>query len=211
MSTQTQKARVVFVAAIEAGASADTVIATAAALAQGIAGGELHLVHVIDDPMPKAADLGSLSAPAERLDTARATLDRAVANTRKVFSGHLVGHLAVGMPWREIVQTASNLFADVIVVGTHGRQGIDRLLSGSVAELVVRKAKCPVVIARPKDWRAKDEPEIEPPCPDCVKVQHESHGDKLWCARHEKRHPHGHVHYEVPQPFAMGSMLVRPE
>jgi nucleotide-binding universal stress UspA family protein len=50
-----------------------------------------------------------------------------------------------------IVEYARDVHADVIVVGTHGRSGVSRLLMGSVAEHVVRSAPCPVLVVRPKE------------------------------------------------------------
>lgn len=46
----------------------------------------------------------------------------------------------------EILTTAEEWNADMIIMGTHGRTGFDHFISGSVAESVVRKAKCPVLI-----------------------------------------------------------------
>lgn len=214
MSTQSipPPPRVVFVAGVEAGPEALSAIDTAASLAKEIAGGELHLVHVVQEPLPRSTEAPvPLATPTAIIEAARATLDDAVARARATFGGPLVGHLAVGTAWREILQLATNLQADVIVVGTHGRKGVDRFLAGSVAEMVVRKAQCPVVVARPKDYHMKDVPEIEPPCPDCLAVQRETHGDKLWCARHGSAHSRARLHYEVPQAFGVGSMLIRPE
>ena len=51
----------------------------------------------------------------------------------------------VGPVVRRILERASNVAADLIVVGTHGRGGFDRLALGSVAEKVLRKAACPVL------------------------------------------------------------------
>jgi nucleotide-binding universal stress UspA family protein len=53
--------------------------------------------------------------------------------------------LFVGDPAAEIVRIAQAIKADLIVMGTHGRTGLGRLLMGSVAEQVVRRAPCPVV------------------------------------------------------------------
>jgi len=53
-----------------------------------------------------------------------------------------------GSPASEIVREASDSNCDVIVMGTHGRGGIDRLLLGSVAERVVRTATVPVLTVR---------------------------------------------------------------
>jgi nucleotide-binding universal stress UspA family protein len=53
--------------------------------------------------------------------------------------------LLEGDPATTIVQTAEDENADFIVIGTHGRTGLTRLLMGSVAEAVVRRAKCPVL------------------------------------------------------------------
>jgi nucleotide-binding universal stress UspA family protein len=49
-------------------------------------------------------------------------------------------------PWREITEQAATLPADLIVMGTHGRTGLDHLLMGSVAEKVLRHAPCPVIV-----------------------------------------------------------------
>jgi nucleotide-binding universal stress UspA family protein len=48
----------------------------------------------------------------------------------------------------EILRTADKEGCDLIVMGTHGRSGLDRLLAGSVAESVMRRAKCPVLTVR---------------------------------------------------------------
>lgn len=53
--------------------------------------------------------------------------------------------LTEGNAAREIVRTAESWKADLVVMGTHGRTGIEHLLLGSVAEKVVRKAGCPVI------------------------------------------------------------------
>lgn len=57
----------------------------------------------------------------------------------------------LGNPREEILSTADEWGADLIVAGTHGRTGFDHFLSGSVAEKVIRKAKCPVLIVPTKD------------------------------------------------------------
>jgi nucleotide-binding universal stress UspA family protein len=54
-----------------------------------------------------------------------------------------------GDPSRVIVEQAIAKAADLLVIGTHGRSGFDRLLSGSVAEKVLRRAPCPVLLIPP--------------------------------------------------------------
>jgi nucleotide-binding universal stress UspA family protein len=53
-----------------------------------------------------------------------------------------------GVPFVEIIRTAKEKSADLIVIGTHGRTGIDHMLFGSTAEKVVRKSSCPVLTVR---------------------------------------------------------------
>jgi nucleotide-binding universal stress UspA family protein len=59
-------------------------------------------------------------------------------------------HLVVveGEPFYEIIQLARKESVDLIVMGTHGRTGLDHVLFGSTAERVVRKAPCPVLTIR---------------------------------------------------------------
>lgn len=59
------------------------------------------------------------------------------------------GEVVTGYAAEEILNTAEEEKVDMIVMGTHGRRGIDRILFGSVAERVVKNAKCPVVTVRP--------------------------------------------------------------
>lgn len=65
-----------------------------------------------------------------------------------------------GSPSREIVGYADEYDCDVVVMGTHGRGGIDRLLLGSVAERVVRTAQVPVVTV-PVDESERDGEQME--------------------------------------------------
>ena len=55
---------------------------------------------------------------------------------------------AEGDPVRMILRVAEEIHANLIVMGTHGRSGLERLLMGSVAEKALRKAPCPVVTVR---------------------------------------------------------------
>jgi nucleotide-binding universal stress UspA family protein len=54
----------------------------------------------------------------------------------------------IGLPAEEIVQYAHEHAIDLIVMGTHGREGVMRVVLGSVAEAVVRRASCPVLTVR---------------------------------------------------------------
>jgi nucleotide-binding universal stress UspA family protein len=66
----------------------------------------------------------------------------------------------VGNPAEEIVRVATETPCELIVAGTHGRSGIGRLLMGSVAEAVLRKAPCPVLTV--KAPLAMDLPAVQP-------------------------------------------------
>jgi nucleotide-binding universal stress UspA family protein len=61
---------------------------------------------------------------------------------------HARAVLRTGVPYQEIVALATDERADLIVIGTHGRGGINRVLLGSVADRVVRLAPCPVLTVR---------------------------------------------------------------
>lgn len=60
-----------------------------------------------------------------------------------------------GNPARRILEEAHALAADLIVMGTHGEGGFDRLVLGSVAEKVLRKATCPVLTVAPRSGNSK--------------------------------------------------------
>jgi nucleotide-binding universal stress UspA family protein len=70
-----------------------------------------------------------------------------------------------GDPATEILRIAQAIQADLIVMGTHGRTGLRRLLLGSVAEQVVRRASCPVVTVKgPRPHHAPAQPPAVPAC-----------------------------------------------
>jgi nucleotide-binding universal stress UspA family protein len=62
--------------------------------------------------------------------------------------------LMEGQPYREIVRAAEDTHAQLIVMGSHGRTGLAHILLGSVAERVVRKAPCPVIVVPCKEQAA---------------------------------------------------------
>ena len=59
--------------------------------------------------------------------------------------------IRVGKPFIEIVEVAKGENADLIVISSHGRTGMDHVLFGSTADKVVRKAPCPVLTIRPHE------------------------------------------------------------
>jgi nucleotide-binding universal stress UspA family protein len=89
----------------------------------------LVLLHV------QADDADDLNAIADRLRELKAQHPRLPVEIR----------VETGTPARAIVRTARELQADMIVLGSRGRSGLERLLLGSVAEQVLRRAECPVL------------------------------------------------------------------
>lgn len=71
------------------------------------------------------------------------------------------GRLELGDPAEVIVRVASEGSFRLIVMGTHGRRGLSRLLWGSVAESVTRRAPCPVLTVRTGDRPVLDVPARE--------------------------------------------------
>lgn len=207
----TNQPRTVILAATDGSSVSEEAVGTAAQIAANAPGGELHLIHVLQ-PNPGAMGRNVLLPTlTELLASARTLLEEATAQARGRCPNRIESHFRVGDPWREIVQLGADLSADLIVVGSHQRKGVERFLLGSVSEQVVRKAPCQVLVSRPKSCEAI--PEIEPPCAECTATQARTSGTKLWCAQHEHREQHARarLHYETPPTFAVGSSLLRPE
>jgi nucleotide-binding universal stress UspA family protein len=114
---------------------------------------ELHVLYVMPDIALMMPDPGtSLSLPQNYLvdqkNDAQRSLDKLFPDAAA--EGHkIVRSLRMGNPFVEIVKYGEEIGADLIVVGTHGRGALMHLLMGSVAEKVVRKARCPVLSVRP--------------------------------------------------------------
>ena len=129
-------------------AGVERAIEQAAELA-AVHGAELHSVYVLN-----TANFASL--PMETSwegvsDMLREDGEEALERVRTILEGYEVPvrtHLIEGSPAREIVDFATEEGCDLIVMGTHGRGGIDRLLLGSVAERVVRGSPIPVLTVR---------------------------------------------------------------
>ena len=192
----------VYLAAIDATESAAHVVDVAAQMACAMGPAELHLIHVIDVPTADAV-------LTRALEIGRALLDEHCGRASQIFDGRVIGHLAAGEAWREIVQRAADLDVDLLVVGTADRKGLKRLVLGSVAEMVMRKAQCPVLIARRKDYQGRVS-QIAPACADCLELQRKTDRVQLWCEKHAGSHPKPHRHYELPEGYGAGSMLIRP-
>ena len=106
-------------------------------------GAELLVVHVVPPPM-------SYDDVAEaRRDGYRDRLRDELFSVRPADPNLKVAHLLLdGDPATVIVETAAEQGVDLIVLGTHGRSGVGRLLMGSVAEHILRKAPCPVLTVK---------------------------------------------------------------
>lgn len=111
---------------------------------------QLHLLHVIEDPLVYVAMFESYRLPskAEFEAYAQQRLDAWIL-PEDAAGCDIVRCWAHGSPFVEIVRYARVQEIDLIVLGTHGRSIAAHLLIGSVAERVVRKASCPVLTVRP--------------------------------------------------------------
>jgi len=81
-------------------------------------------------------------------------------------SVHFFVHARIGKAATEILNLAREVGADLIIVGSKGATGLERLILGSTSEHVVREAGCTVEVARPKQYAEVELMQIEPVDPD---------------------------------------------
>lgn len=121
--------------------------------------------------------------------------------------GQLTTHVRLDRPAEAIAQLASDVEAEIVVVGTHGRRGAQRFLLGSVAEGTVRLAPCAVLVVRPPDASI---PKIEPPCPRCLETRRATDGKQFWCEQHREQLERRHTYHFSGMPRAhQSSFLIR--
>jgi nucleotide-binding universal stress UspA family protein len=120
----------------------------------GRLGADLELVHV--HAPPPAAGTDWLVAPADAREGTVVELENTMAVWRdeaeRIARRAVRSTVVPGDAAGELVRLARARPFDLVVVGTHGRRGLKRLVLGSVAERVVREAPCAVlVVRRPED------------------------------------------------------------
>jgi nucleotide-binding universal stress UspA family protein len=177
-------------AAIDFSEASDLVVEQALGMARQANAHEIHFLHV--RPLPRdGADAKARQAEFEQWLDARVRNNGSVPYTIKV-----VAHEASGDAADVIVEMAGDLLASAVIVGTHGRKGLQRMVMGSVAEAVVRNAGCPVLVVRPQ-MHSHPAPRIEAPCPRCVNTRLQSGGEQLWCEQHSEKHGRRHTYYNT--------------
>ncbi|MGE3109577.1 MAG: universal stress protein [Phycisphaerales bacterium] len=131
--------------AVDESEIASTAVVAAADLAARLRG-ELALVTVVDPRDAAAVDGGPPADEMLRLlrDEAERTLKAAANDAAACPPTHRF--LREGHPGPEVCASAREWGADMIVIGSHGRGGLTRLLMGSTAEAVMRHAPCPVLV-----------------------------------------------------------------
>jgi nucleotide-binding universal stress UspA family protein len=116
-------------------------------------GAEVVLLHAYPIPGYTFPD-GSVVASPKMMQDLADQAERHLSEWRADAEG-LIGaprvtiEKAIGDPAAEIVAFAEKGAVDLLVLGTHGRTGLEHALMGSVAERVVRRARCPVLTVRP--------------------------------------------------------------
>lgn len=120
---------------------------------------KLYLLHVVHDVSMTAG----WQVPHIRIDELYRSMEESASKElEKCCQEELKGVKDIekivlkGIPDDEILKVARDKKIDLIIIGTHGRTGIDRLLFGSTAEKVVRKAPCPVLSVRLPEHRIKE-------------------------------------------------------
>ena len=107
-------------------------------------GAELVICHVSPPPVAAVANGIVVDIPTGEAEQMRARLEKVKPDDALSVTHQLLR----GDPASEIVRFAAEAGIDLIVLGTHGRGGLSRFLMGSVAEHVLRRAKCPVVTVK---------------------------------------------------------------
>ncbi len=111
---------------------------------------EAALIYVVDT----SKAMGSVDAnimPSEALLVLKKEAEETLEQLSKMYNGTgLMKFMPEGHPSEDVIKTSTTWNADLIVVGTHGRTGLERLLTGSVAEHILRHSQIPVMVVTSK-------------------------------------------------------------
>lgn len=114
-------------------------------------GSRIAVLHVLDEPVA----LDPMFRGDVPMELLRGRMEQFAREGMDAFlAAHFTGFgnfdtiLASGIPWREIIRKAREAGIGLIVIGTHGRTGMEHVIFGSTAEKVVRMAPCPVLSVR---------------------------------------------------------------
>lgn len=157
MSEEKARERYRIVIGVDFEQTGDDAIADALRIAREHPNDELHVVHVVA-LSPDTHNAAKLDAVSDQMQAAAKKLrEHMHAVCDRIFPGEeweqdAVFHVRVGDPAEAIHQVAVDVEANVVVVGTHARTGIGKLVLGSVAEKLVRIARLPVLVARERDF-----------------------------------------------------------
>jgi len=152
---------------------------------------EVHLIHALGKEAAVPATASRLVLLQSRLEKNGRRL-RAYVEKRGLElaeqRGNICLHVRFGAPDRALIQLAVDVNADLIVVGSRGLSGVQKLLLGSVGAGVAKRAPCAVLVARPKNYAGlAHTPGIEPPCKACLTRRTDTNGAEWWCDRHAHR------------------------
>ena len=112
-------------------------------------GAALTVLHVFDVPLSYAGmDLSPMDLLAPMWAAAQAELDSTLAKVKPALP-NATQCMARGVPWREILTMIERTHPNLVVVGKHGRTGLERVFLGSVAEKIVRLSPVPVLTVPP--------------------------------------------------------------
>lgn len=126
--------------------SAESIAAIDVGLALVDQPSHLHVVHVVIDITPlEAGEVWGVIDPQTRIEQLEKALKQRLSDPKYAGVQHAV---VMGDPAHGIANFAEEKKAELIVIPSHGRTGLTRLLIGSTAERVVRLAHCPVLVLR---------------------------------------------------------------
>ena len=142
----------VVLAAVDTSPAAKRVISMAARFVRAFPEATLHVVHVMRYSRldkAQAAHAGSSGMTSEAIDDAKDHLEYHKRLAMSQCRNPVIAHFASGNPTAEILRFCVELKVDLLVIATHDHAGFERLLLGSIAETLMRKAPCSVAVVRP--------------------------------------------------------------
>jgi nucleotide-binding universal stress UspA family protein len=135
----------VVLAAVDTSPAAQRVIGFAARFVRAFPGATLHVLHVLRH---SRVDRHHAAMSSQALVDAKEHLEYHERLASRQCNNPVIGHFTTGNPTSEILRVCAELGVDLLVIATHDHAGFERLLLGSIAETLMRKAPCSVTVVR---------------------------------------------------------------